>query len=246
VSERAEHKVREGEEPESVLAVLQKVKAGEVDPRNLSAESRQACVEHMSVEGYATAEMAQVLRVTERTVRRDRQAIRKAHAVQPGDEFVKETVGALVAHAEMAIDRIRRQARSRELSPMERVHAERLAWRIRDELAERLQKLGYLPTAATEVKGAFTHELTGRGLAPTYNEITVQIEQLEAVVKDSRDVPPEVAGKLMRLKALLPRCQVADELESLAEGIENGKESIHDDTGQGTESEDPGPPTRGE
>jgi len=243
VSELAEHRARETEEPESALSVLQKVKAGELDPRNLSAESRQACVEHMGIEGYATAEMAQVLRVTERTIRRDRQAIRKAHAVEPGDEFVRETVGALVAHGEMAIDRIRRQARSRELSPMERVHAERLAWRIRDELVERLQKLGYLPTAATEVKGAFTHELTG--LAPTYNEIRVQIQQLEAVVGDSKDVPPEVAGRVTQLKALLPRCQVADELESLAEGIENGKESSHDDTGQGTESEDPGPATSG-
>lgn len=235
MSELAEHRPRDAEEPESVLSLLQKVKAGELDPRNLSAESRQACVEHMGVEGYSTAEMAQVLRVTERTIRRDRQAIRKAHAVEPGDEFVKETVGALAAHGEMAIDRIRRQARSRELSPMERVHAERLAWRIRDECVERLQKLGYLPTAATEVKGAFTHELTGLGLAPTYNEITVQIEQLEAVVKDSKDIPSEVAGKLRQLKALLPRCQVADELESLAEGIDNGKDPSHDDTGQGTE-----------
>lgn len=137
----------------SVLSVLRDIKTHLVDPKSLGEDARRDCVEELTAEGYSTAEIADILGVTDRTVRRDRERIRAANAVERDPDLEKQFVGDLVRQAEIAISHIRRAARGNDARPADRIAAGRDCWRITRELAETLQALGWLPTRSVGQEG---------------------------------------------------------------------------------------------
>jgi len=75
----------EGHEEDSgpgVLSLLREIRSGTVVATSLGKENRRACVEYLAAEGFSVAEMSETLKVSDRTIRRDRLAIRSAHAVE--------------------------------------------------------------------------------------------------------------------------------------------------------------------
>ena len=65
--------IAEKERP--VLELIRQIKSGSLDPRQLPAAERQACVKHLSAEGLSGPEIGQVLKRSDRTIARDRKAI---------------------------------------------------------------------------------------------------------------------------------------------------------------------------
>ncbi|MFM9996707.1 MAG: ECF-type sigma factor, partial [Phycisphaerales bacterium] len=114
-----------GPEPRSsdrtVLGLIKDLQAGHVSGGALAAGDRRRVVEHLWAEGYSVPEIAEVVKATERTVHRDRQAIRQANALDIHDGLVPEMVGGLVRQAEVAIGRLRRVARDRETAAATKV-----------------------------------------------------------------------------------------------------------------------------
>ncbi len=68
---------------EPVLALINRIKEGKLQPKTLSAEDRRRCVEVLRGEGYTHAEIAHVLQVSERTIHRDVQQIHETRALAP-------------------------------------------------------------------------------------------------------------------------------------------------------------------
>ncbi len=62
--------IAEKERP--VLEVIRQIKSGSLDPQQLAAAERQACVTHLSAEGLSVPEIGQVLKRCDRTIARDR------------------------------------------------------------------------------------------------------------------------------------------------------------------------------
>lgn len=81
------------------LALLRKIESGEVEPRCVSASDRRRLVAFLTGDGYSTAEIGQILQVADRTVERDKKAIREANAITRDPQLVGQMVGRLMGEA---------------------------------------------------------------------------------------------------------------------------------------------------
>ncbi len=104
----------------SVLSVIRDIQQGALAPRSLGVEDRRRCVEHLTGEGYSLAEIAEILKVTERTIARDRSAVRRSNAIECDEDLTGEMVGQLVKQADTTINRIRRVTRDSGTPPAAR------------------------------------------------------------------------------------------------------------------------------
>lgn len=130
-----------------VLNLIGRIKNGELDPTTLGHADRRRCVQYLGTEGFAVEEVAQILGVSERTIRRDRAALRAAIALAPDPGLGGRLAGWLTEGAEQAVQRIRRATRDPACSPGERIAAEQRCVAILDRLIVRLQSLGFVDTA---------------------------------------------------------------------------------------------------
>jgi len=94
-----------------VLALIKQIKENKLDPVVLSTEDRRGCVDVLWGEGYSVAHTAQILQRGERTIYRDRTAIRASHALNIGPGFALQMAGELMRQAEISISRLRQIAR---------------------------------------------------------------------------------------------------------------------------------------
>ncbi len=147
------------ESERSVLDLIRGLQSGSTSGASLTPGDRRRCVEHLSAEGYSAAEISDILKVSQRTIARDRTVIRQHNALERDPKLTAEMVGYLVQQAEQGVSRIRRVIRDSHTSPGVKIDGERACWLITKELVERLQSLGYLPTAATEIRGELTHHV---------------------------------------------------------------------------------------
>ncbi|MFC1806083.1 hypothetical protein ACFL09_03790 [Planctomycetota bacterium] len=203
---------REAEDSGGVLTIIRGIRSGAIVPSSLGRESRRACVEHLTAEGYSTVEIAEILVTSERTIRRDRAAIRSAHAVERDPALVREMVGHMVRQAAVALSRIRRAVRQQDAKPGERIDAERACWSIVKDLVGMLQKLGYLPTAPVEVRGDLQHRVSLE--APGYDELGIEIERLERIQLEHNS-DKDGLMRLVELKDAVQRLALADEIQTI-------------------------------
>ena len=148
-------------EEKSARRVLRAIHEGKLGPETLAPEDRQACVEQLSIEGYSTSEIAEILKVGDRTIRRDFEAIRERHAIERDPNMVKIVVGQLSQQAQSSIERIHRTLRVQRSTTADCIFGEHTCWKIQKEYVETLQRLGYLPTADLKIRSDVTHHLEG-------------------------------------------------------------------------------------
>jgi hypothetical protein len=141
----------------SVLDMISGIKDGRVEPKLLNQDDRRACVQYLASEGATIAEIAKLLKHSDRTIQRDRDAIRAAAALKHDPQFAARMSGVLVGEAELAIERIRRVTRGADTPPAVKVEGEHRCFQIRAELVARLQSLGIMPMAAHRVEADLTH-----------------------------------------------------------------------------------------
>ncbi len=163
----------------SVLSVIRDIQQSALDPRSLGVEDRRRCVEHLTGEGYSLAEIAEILKVTERTIARDRSAVRQSNAIERDENITGEMVGQLVFQADTTINRIRRITRDSETPPATRVEGEKACWVIARDLIQKLQSLGYLPNAPQEIRGQMTHQVEH---LPAFGQMNEEVSRLELIV----------------------------------------------------------------
>lgn len=92
----------------STVALLRKIESGAIDPKNIVVAERRQLVAFLLSDGYSVAEMGQILQVGDRTVERDKKAVRESNVIARDPKLVEQMVGRLVGEAELAVQRIRR------------------------------------------------------------------------------------------------------------------------------------------
>jgi hypothetical protein len=211
---KAEEPVTEAhttEEPgRTVVGLIRALQSGEIAGPALPATDRRRVVEHLWAEGYSVPETAEIVRVAERTILRDRAAIRAANAVRPHEEFVPETVGALVRQADLTVARLRRVSRDKQSPAAARVDAELGCWTVTRELVSTLQELGYLPSAPKQVSGHITHRVEE---APSYKELQGELERIGMIV--AVDGNAEVITRVGQMKDRVTRLALGEEVRAL-------------------------------
>ncbi len=118
------------ESERSVLDLIRGLQAGSTSGASLTPGDRRRCVEHLSAEGYSAAEISEILKVSQRTIARDRTVIRQHNALERDPKLTAEMVGYLVQQAEQGVGRIRRVIRDSHTSPGVKIDGERACWLI--------------------------------------------------------------------------------------------------------------------
>ena len=210
---------------ESVIALMRRIQRGDLDPQNLAIESRQSCVAHLTIEGYSTPEISEILKVSDRTIIRDRREIRRSNAVQEDPKLVGEIVGQLVSHAEYSIAQIRRTIRDKAVTPRDRIEGVRTSWQIMDQYVARLQSLGYLPSTAMKVHSEIIHHL---GTLPGGVEIQDELARIEAIVQTScetgeADQRESTLAAISKLKNEASKLALVEQVDELKQTLANEK-----------------------
>lgn len=160
------------------LVILQDIKSGKTDPSLLASSERKLLVSLLMVEGQSTAEIAHLLQVSDRTIERDKQAIRSGNALEKDPQLASLVAGRLVNEAQVCIQRMRKFQRDNNCPPSVKVEAEKSCFHVVDSLAERLQSMGYLPTATQKLQANLTHH-SNKSLS--FDEIQAEAQRLKEI-----------------------------------------------------------------
>ncbi len=216
----------EPDDKPTVLSVIRGLQNGTVIAKNLSITSRRACVEHLTGEGYSVVEIAEILKVSERTVARDRQAIHVANAVQRDPALVAQVVGRLTHETDLSISRMRRVARDKKTAASVKVDAEHRCYQVYSDYIQNLQRLGYLPTAAHEIRADLTHHVDH---PPSFEETLEELAQLELALAAAESTPDESTQlQITELKTDLTKYSASAQLSSVKQSLQK-KERPNDE-----------------
>ena len=200
------------ESERSVLDLIRGLQSGSTSGASLTPGDRWRCVEHLSAEGYSAAEISEILKVSQRTIARDRTVIRQHNALERDPKLTAEMVGYLVQQAEQGVGRIRRVIRDSHTSPGVKIDGERACWLISNQLVERLQSLGYLPTAATEIRGELTHHVQH---LPGFTQMQEEVARLEVIFADKAIDQQLLLEELTAIKGEVDRGALVERIGSL-------------------------------
>ena len=217
-----------GEAP--ILTLINEIKSKKVPPESLSVEDRRRCVEVLRAEGYTIAEIGQILRRNERTIRRDLREIRAGHALCPDPLFAERFIGNFINEAEICYARLRRIARESQASAMERLMAETSAWKVLRELLEKLQSVGHLPRMPTGVV-AEIHQRIGVDPVASYEALARRLGEIERLDKEAGEDDPQKAARHRMLFDEVERGRMAARIEGLKSERPEMKEGPGDERG---------------
>lgn len=136
----------------SVHDVIQELGEGLRDPGDLSAAMRRMCVDHLTGEGFTNADIARVLRVSARTVTRDREAVRRDGAVAPGLTLGDELLGEFERITLSAIARLICLTRDPKTPAYARLWSEEAITRMYQRLIDTAHRLQYLAPGAARLQ----------------------------------------------------------------------------------------------
>jgi len=155
--------------------LLQQIKSGLLNPKQLKPAVRQQVVAVLMDDGYSTSDIAKILRTTDRTIERDRRALRENTVLNKDPALVPQMAGRILQEAESSMQRMRRATRGKEVSAAVKVDAEHRCYQIQSDLVQRLQSLGYLPTAKQQVEAEVVHHA---GHIADYQELELESARL--------------------------------------------------------------------
>ncbi len=86
-----ENNIPQEESTESVHSIIQKLKDGLLSIKTVDEETRLECVDTLRFEGCTISQIAQALKLSERTIKRYVKSLKDSHALAVDEKFQKET-----------------------------------------------------------------------------------------------------------------------------------------------------------
>jgi len=207
-----------GETGERTLSLLQKIQTGTVDPKCIRPAERHLIVSYLMADGYSTADMAQILKVSDRSIERDKQAIRKTNALAADPELVEQMVGRLVCEGELSVQRIRKAARDKDTPQAVKVDAEHRCYQIVSDMIASLQRLGYLPTATPRLQADFTHNI---GQIPDFSQMQAEVQRLRQITGETQGTDPKLIEQLNEIETQLGKVSLVNQIENISNIVES-------------------------
>ena len=209
-----------------VLSIIQDLKSGVLVPEKLDKSTRQSCVEVLAGEGYSCIQIAQIIKRTDRTIRRDLEDIRRKNALSPDLEYAKQFIGEVVVTARNHHSHLMRLARSPDATVVEKIQGELAAWKVIKEVIEKLQALGYLPLKPQEIYGHFFNQ-PDPDTAEDMNAMKKQISELEEQAKEMGVFDEEVSKNILLLQEDLKQSEIKSKISDLKTQLD--KKEGHDE-----------------
>ena len=208
----------------SVLSIIRDIQQGAIEAKSLAIEDRRRCVQHFNGEGYSAAETAEILKVAERTIARDRAAIRQTNTVECDPQLTGQIVGQLMNQAETCLQHIRRVTRERDTAPNVRIEGEKTCWLIVDTLVQRLQSLGYVTTVPQQLRAEMKHQIEA---VPGFVEIKNELTRVELIV-NAQGIGEEnrpLLQELTDLKDEVARGSLSEQIAAIENRVVNSGEA---------------------
>ena len=177
-SKKNDHKTSEKDDGPQTLALLQKIKNGQINPKSIGKEERRLLVRFLKAEGQPTVEIAHLLKVSDKTIERDIKVLHEESTLTKDPKLLGQMAGRLVTEADLCIQRIRKFARGKDTLASVKVDGEHRCFQIFEKTIERLQSLGFLPTAAQKIEADLTHHAA---LSLTLEEIKLEAERVKKI-----------------------------------------------------------------
>jgi len=200
-------------EDKPVYKIIQEIKKGRLEPRELSKQTRQACVEVLTLEGYSVSSIAQLVDKSEKTINRDLKQVWQKNSEKPSVELAVQMIGEMIQKSKVKEAHLMRLARSKEGSLQEKVQAEYCAWRVQKETVEKLQSLGYLPTQAQKVVGEIYHH-QGEDVK-TLAELKEELTRIEKITKENGNLDATTKKQIDSLRQKIEKAEIAQEITQL-------------------------------
>jgi hypothetical protein len=191
-----------------IFALLQQVKNGTADTSTFTKELRQGCVEVLLGEGSSVTLMAQVLKRSEKTIKRDIEDIRERNAVAPDINLAKKIVGELLMYSRINRDHLMKLARAKDVSVAEKAQSEYCAFKVFSELVTKLQSLGYLPLKPQAIVGDIFHHVDGE--ISDFDELTRQIIEIEEITDGDGKIADDIKEDIAKMKAVVEKIKPSD------------------------------------
>jgi len=195
-------KVSETQE-KPILNIIQQIKDGQLDPLNIDKEVKMHCVEFLRGEGQNVFQIAQILKLSERQVKRYIKEIKEQHSLNPDPEFASQFIGDLFVKAGTSYSYLLRLARTKEGTVSEKAQAELAAWHILHELAQFLQSAGYLPLQPQAVAGEFLHHFDVNNSQEISQSLVKEIIDIEKTAQETIGLPQPIQELLQKTKESL-------------------------------------------
>ncbi|MCB9858470.1 MAG: hypothetical protein H6818_22560 [Phycisphaerales bacterium] len=195
------------------LDLLKQIQSGQMNPKAMGRESRRQVVAALVLDGYATPEIAKILHTSDRTIERDRQALRESTVLHNSPELVSQVAGRLFMEIDTAIQRIRRAIRGKDVTAAVKVDAEHRCCQIYSDYVQRLQGLGYLPTAKQQIEADMVHHM---GTVPSFRELENESRRLLELTMEAGGA--DGAESVKQFKAItdeIQRGRIAEELREI-------------------------------
>jgi len=212
----------------AIISIIQGIKDGTRDPKSLTKEERQQCVEVCILEGYSVSQITQLFNCSEKTVRRDVADIRVRNALTPNIEFVKQVVGELYSKGINHHGYLMRLARSKEASISEKTQAEYAAWRVLKDLTDKLQSVGYVPLRPQEVVGDLYHHIDEQNLEKSFQDVRKALSDVIDVAQQCGTLTPELQENVNSLQQRVEKAELVQQVEKLSKQSNEIKEENHD------------------
>lgn len=192
------------------VALLQQIQSGQTHTKTIALDDRRLLVAYLMSDGYSTAEIAQLLKVSDRSIERDKQAIRQSNALPKDPKLTEQLAGRLMVEAELVIQRIRRTSREKLTPPNVKVDGEHRCFQIISDLVQRLQGLGYLPTASQRLEADVVHHA---GEIPDIDMLGAELKRLRSL---TANFDGEVPNAISELEAQFERASLAVKVNRIA------------------------------
>jgi predicted transcriptional regulator len=209
----------------SVLNLLQKIQSGAVDPRDMDKEVRKQVVEALACEGSSVPQIAQILKVSDKTIRRDLSSIKENNAFSPSIEMAKKLIGDMRMKAEVHRTYLMRLARTKNVSVSERSLAEYYSWKVTKELIEKLQSLGYLPLVPHKIAADVYHH-DDEDNPTTLGELKDKLTALEGIAQEDGIFDGELKEEMEFLKLKINTAEIKKRV------VDSTKKDKEDNNGQ--------------
>ena len=173
-----------------VIKILNQIRNKEIDPETLDQDIRVECVDYLWItEGHSTSVIANLLGVDERTVRRDKELVRKRMGEKLSTEDNLARIGELIEKATSTHEHLMRLARSKEGSLQEKSQTGFFLWKAIEGQIKLYQSLGYAPSKAMQVEADVHHHEEEK----TVEQLKAELAEMEKIVSNDKVNDPEIS-----------------------------------------------------
>ena len=219
-------------EEQPILSLLQDIKNG-MDPKLLSKESRQRCVELLHFgEGQLITQVADLLKCSEKTVQRDIKEIRDRNILTIDAEFARQIASDLYHRTINHVNYLMRLARSKDATITEKIAAELGACKSYAEMIERFQSFGVLPERTQKISGEVHHYFSSAESEKSIEELKEMVERIELRAKEAGTFDAQTEKRVKELKDNIARIEINSDANKLLTDLNKAKEKKEDSNGQ--------------